>query len=101
MRKRGIGREVLYEALLDRSYLLAVLVGISLRLYQIHLQVIADDEWHSLHALMTGSYASIVSHFGSTDYCIPLTLFFKLAYDLYGLSEWIMLLPVPLGVRAG
>ncbi len=70
------------------------LIGLGLRLYQIKLQILADDEWHALHALLTGSYTEVLTHFGHADSCIPLTIAYKLAYDIYGLSELIMRAPV-------
>ncbi|MGH9339201.1 MAG: glycosyltransferase family 39 protein [Acidobacteriota bacterium] len=73
---------------------LAVITGAALRLYQIELQIIADDEWHALHAVLTRGYLSIASHFGGADYSIPMALLYELGFDLYGLSEMIMRAPV-------
>jgi hypothetical protein len=69
---------------------MAVVVGIALRAYQLGGQIVADDEWHALEALMHKSYAQIASSFGPADYCIPLTLFYKLVSRTVGLTEgWI------------
>lgn len=83
-------RRVLVFAL----YLLAILVGTTLRLMQIPEQIIADDEWHSLHALLANGYGDIFMHFGICDHCIPLTLYDKLVSDTVGLSEWSMRAPM-------
>ena len=89
-RLKNISRVLLSELPL----VVAVAGGIFLRLYQITLQVVSDDEWHALHALMTGSFSSIATHFGLADYCIPLALAFKASYLVCGLSESIMRFPV-------
>jgi hypothetical protein len=72
----------------------AIAVGIGLRFLQIADQIIADDEWHSLHMLLDNDYASIFTHFGVCDHCIPLTLYDKLVSDTVGLSEWSMRAPM-------
>jgi hypothetical protein len=87
-------KKIIRVLLSELSLVAAVAAGIFLRFYQITLQVVSDDEWHSLHALMTGSFGSVATHFGVADYCIPLTLAFKIAYLAHGLSEAIMRLPV-------
>ncbi len=74
--------------------LVAVLVGAALRFLQISDQIIADDEWHSLHMLLDHGYGYIFTHFGTSDYCIPLTLYDKLVADTIGLSEWSMRAPM-------
>ena len=76
------------------SFLLAVLAGTALRLDQIGIQIPLDDEWHALHAVERFGYAHVATHFGWTDYCIPLTLFDKLIADTVGLSELWLRLPV-------
>jgi Dolichyl-phosphate-mannose-protein mannosyltransferase len=69
-------------------------VGMALRLYQLRGQVLVDDEWHAVHALLrTGSYWRLATEMGATDRCIPLTLLYKLIADTVGLSEWSMRLP--------
>ncbi len=78
----------------EGSFLLAVLAGGALRLDQIGLQIPLDDEWHALHAVERFGYAHVATHFGWTDYCIPLTLFDKAIADTVGLSELWLRLPV-------
>lgn len=76
------------------SFVLAVLAGCALRLDQIGIQIPLDDEWHALHAVERFGYAHLATHFGWTDYCIPLTLFYKAVADTVGLSELWLRLPV-------
>lgn len=75
-------------------FALAVLAGALLRLWQLDGQIVGDDEWHALHMLLRGGYGYIAGHFGAADYCIPLTLFYKLLADTVGLTEGLMRLPV-------
>ncbi len=72
----------------------AVLVGAALRLDQIREQIVLDDEWHALHAILRFGYGRILTHFGWTDVCIPLAVFDKVVADTVGLSEMWMRLPV-------
>jgi hypothetical protein len=74
--------------------LAAIAVGTTLRFLQIGDQIIADDEWHSLHMLLGNGYGAIFTHFGVCDHCIPLTLYDKLVADTVGLSEWSMRAPM-------
>jgi hypothetical protein len=83
---RDVGREPLL--------ILAVLVGAWLRLHQISEQIVADDEWHALHAALQMSCGQIVTHFGVSDHCIPLALYDRLLLLTVGLSELAMRLPV-------
>ena len=71
---------------------LAVAVGAWLRLDQIAGQVVANDEWHALNTLVRQDYRWIFTHFGISDFSIPLTLYDKLLGDTVGLTE--------IGVRA-
>lgn len=87
----GLGLRLIWTESLS---LLAVLVGAALRLHQISYQIVADDEWHGLQTALYGSYASVLTHFGSNDYCIPLTAFYKLMSETLGLSELVMRAPV-------
>jgi hypothetical protein len=73
---------------------LAVLAGAALRLDQIGIQIPLDDEWHALHAVERFGYGHVLTHFGWTDYCIPLTVFYKAVSDVWGLSELWLRLPV-------
>lgn len=72
----------------------ALAAGLFLRLYQIGAQIVADDEWHAVHALLSSSYPGVLSHFGVADHCIPLTFFYKVIADSIGLNEWLMRLPM-------
>jgi hypothetical protein len=65
-----------------------------LRLYQLNEQIIADDEWHALHAVRDLGFGSIAQHFGDADISIPMALFYKIVANTVGLSELIMRLPV-------
>lgn len=71
----------------------AMLAGAWLRIWQLHSQVLIDDEWHAVRMLIGADAASIATHFGLADYCIPLTLYYRGLYDLGALSEWQMHLP--------
>ncbi len=75
--------------------ILAVLfIGGALRLDAIGGQIVADDELHALRVAASRSYGFILSHFGHSDHCIPLTLFYKTTIDLGLISEWTMRAPV-------
>jgi hypothetical protein len=78
----------------ELGLLAALAAGLALRLDQIREQILLDDEWHALHALMRFGYARILTHFGWTDFCIPLAVFDKAVKDTVGLSEAWMRLPV-------
>lgn len=80
---------------------LAVVVGLLLRTYQFSDQILADDEWHAIHALRLDSYVWIFSHFGKSDHSIPLTLLYKALADTVGLTENRMRAPMLLcGIAA-
>jgi hypothetical protein len=72
----------------------AVAVGAAIRLDQIREQIVLDDEWHALHAILRFGYWRILTHFGWTDVCIPLAVYDKLVADTIGLSEMGMRLPM-------
>lgn len=73
----------------------ALLVGVAawLRLQQITDQVLIDDEWHALQAVLSLDYTGIWSSFGRADRSIPLTLLYQLMTDTIGLTELRMRLP--------
>ena len=73
--------------------LAAFLLGLALRLWQLDIQIIIDDEWHAIHKLLQASPADILTHLGYADYSIPLTLYYQWLYRHVGLSEWSMHLP--------
>ena len=84
----------------------AILAGITLlaawlRLDQIGAQLVADDEWHSLHAVRDQTLGWILTHFGANDYCVPLTAFEWILSRTIGLSELGMrALPLAAGIAA-
>lgn len=71
-----------------------MVVGAAIRLDQIREQIVLDDEWHALHAILRFGYGRILAHFGWTDVCIPLAVYDKAVADTVGLSEMWMRLPV-------
>ena len=73
---------------------LAFFAGVALRVYQLRSQTLIDDEWHAVRMLIGSDAATIATHFGFADYCIPLTLYYRWLYDLGMLSEWQMHLPL-------
>jgi hypothetical protein len=77
--------------------LAAFLVGLALRLWQLDIQILIDDEWHAIHKLLRAGPLDILTHFGYADYSIPLTLYYQWLYEHGGLSEWGMHLPPLLG----
>jgi Dolichyl-phosphate-mannose-protein mannosyltransferase len=72
----------------------AILLGAWLRLDQFLDQTLIDDEWHAVHQLMFSSPSRFVLSFGHADYSIPLTLFYWLQAQWFGLSELGMRLPM-------
>lgn len=72
----------------------AFVAGVWLRLWQLHSQVLIDDEWHAVRMLIGADAKTIATHFGYADYCIPLTLYYRWLYDHGALSEWQMHLPL-------
>jgi hypothetical protein len=78
----------------DPVLLLAVLTGLILRFYQITGQILGDDEWHALDAVVRLRYVDIASHFGESDYSIPLALLYKVVAKTVGLSEMSIRAPM-------
>ena len=74
-------------------WLLAVAAGTALRLYQLRDQVLVDDEWHALHALLAGGPLDVLLSFGTSDHSIPLSLYDILLERTIGLSELGMRMP--------
>jgi hypothetical protein len=72
----------------------ALAIGAALRFQQIADQILADDEWHALHALHLRRWEWIASHFGEADHSIPLTLVYKALASTLGLSEIVMRAPM-------
>ena len=74
-------------------FALALAVGLWLRFDQITGQVIADDEWHCIQTFALLDYRFIFSHFGGSDYCIPLTLLAEWVANTWGVSEMTLRAP--------
>lgn len=72
----------------------AIAFGAWLRIRQLGVQILVDDEWHALHMLLNSSVRDILSHFGRADHSIPLTLYYRGLFDLGMLDEWSMRLPL-------
>lgn len=72
----------------------ALAAGAFLRIWQLGIQILIEDEWHAIHKLLDSGMLNIATHFGGADYCIPLTLYYRALYDLGWLTEWSMRLPL-------
>lgn len=72
---------------------LAIVAGVYLRSTQLPIQILVDDEWHAIHALLRFDLAQILTNFGTADYSIPLTLYDRFLALHGGLTEWQMHLP--------
>jgi hypothetical protein len=73
----------------------AVALGAFLRLQQIHIQWLIDDEWHAINRIQaTGDYRALVASFGHADYSIPLALLDRAIAQTVGLTELAMRLPM-------
>lgn len=74
---------------------LAVLaLGTWLRLDQLLLQTLVDDEWHSVHQLIHSRPGRFMLSLGLADHSIPLTTLYWLQLKTIGLSELGMRLPL-------
>lgn len=69
-------------------------IGFFVRIDQFHIQTLIDDEWHSIHQILTKSPSAIFSNFGHSDHSIPLTLIYWLKSKLFGLNETLMRWPM-------
>ena len=76
---------------------LAVVLGAWLRFDQLLAQIPADDEWHALRAVWEHDFAWIFTHFGISDYSIPLALYDELLANTIGLGELGLRLPMLAG----
>ena len=72
---------------------LAIAFGAALRGFRLLSQVPVDDEWHSIHRLVSMEAAEVALSFGIVDHCIPLTLYAKAAAATIGLHDWVLRLP--------
>jgi len=86
---RRLPRAGAWSALL----LVAFITGMVLRVWQLDIQILIDDEWHAIHKLLRSTPLDIVTHLGYADYSIPLTLYFQQLQRTIGLSEWGMHVP--------
>jgi len=78
---------------LSWTVLMVVAIGaiaMYFRLTQLGQQILIDDEWHAIHALIRLDYQQIFLSFGHADHSIPLTLLFKALAETIGLTEWRM-----------
>jgi len=75
-------------------FALAFAAGTFLRCWQLGSQILLDDEWHAIQKLLYSGYSDIATHFGTNDYSIPLTLYFRFLFDHGGLDEWGMRWPM-------
>ena len=71
-----------------------IVAGVYLRTTQLPTQVLLDDEWHAIHALLRSNAKAILTSFGVADHSIPLTLYYRFLALHGGLSEWAMHLPL-------
>ena len=75
----------------------AILLGAYVRLDQILVQVLIDDEWHAIHQLLKRTPGSMFFDFGYADYSIPLGMLYWYEAQSFGLSEFAMRLPMLVG----
>ncbi len=75
---------------------MAALAGAAawLRLWQLPLQLIADDEWHALNKLVASDAWGIFTSFGHADHSIPLTLYYYAISQFTPLTESILRAPM-------
>ena len=89
VRLAGLGGAVRREWLM----LAAFLAGAAIRFYKLPRQILVDDEWHAVNKLLMSGYTDILANFGSADYSIPFTLFYRFMAKNLILTEWIMRTP--------
>ena len=89
---RGLSR---IKDVARREYILicAVIFGGALRAYQLPGQIPFGDEWHAIYTAARSGYMGILSCFGASDHSIPIALYYRLAMDTVGLSEWVIRAP--------
>ncbi len=99
----GIGGKPRMKSVADRHeraawlvlLALALVAGTFLRVWQLDIQVLLDDEWHAINKLLRAADArDIATHFGLADYSIPLTLYYRFLYLHGGLTDWGVRLPM-------
>jgi hypothetical protein len=57
---------------------LAVAAGAVLRLWRVHDQILGDDEYHAIHAVLSLGFPEILLTFLPSDHCIPLSALYRL-----------------------
>ena len=72
----------------------AVLIGAYLRLEQISIQVLIDDEWHAVHQFLYHTPREMFLDFGFADYSIPLGLLDWYQAQVWGVSELTLRWPM-------
>lgn len=72
----------------------AVVIGIYLRLDQIAMQVLIDDEWHAVHQFIAHTPREMFLDFGYADYSIPLGIFDWYQAQWWGVSELTLRWPM-------
>jgi len=65
----------------------AVICGSLLRAYQLSDQILVDDEWHALNAVIYMDAWEILTTFGDSHISAPMALYFKFFMNKWGLSE--------------
>lgn len=80
-------------ALFYALFLFVLAIAVWLRFSHFGQQIVLDDEWHALHALMRLNYAELFATFGHADHSIPIALWLKWLAEHVGLNEWRMGLP--------
>ena len=73
---------------------IAVLIGAYLRLDQIAMQVLIDDEWHAVHQFITRTPREMFFDFGYADYSIPLGILDWYQAQAWGVSELTLRWPM-------
>jgi hypothetical protein len=77
------------------AVLVAFAVGTFLRVQQLRIQWLTDDEWHAVERLQTTEgYRALFGSFGIADFSIPLALLYRAVAQTIGLGEFLMRLPM-------
>ena len=73
----------------------ALVVGTFIRLFHLSSQIIGGDEMHTVSTALRRPLGWILTHYVSTDNCIPLTAFYRIQLDLgIRFSEMTFRLPL-------
>lgn len=72
-----------------------VLAGALLRLWRVHEQILGDDEYHALNAVLHLGFPEILVTYLPSDHCIPLSALYRVWLVTVGpLSEMVLRAPV-------